>query len=67
MKILNAAITDIGKKRQINEDNLYISKKEGLFVIADGMGGHQAGDMASKIAVEGISDFISATSKDKEK
>ncbi|MFH1729837.1 MAG: Stp1/IreP family PP2C-type Ser/Thr phosphatase [Pseudomonadota bacterium] len=66
MKVLNAAITDVGKKRQINEDNFFISKEEGLFVLADGMGGHQAGDMASKIAVDTIGDFIRATSRDKE-
>jgi protein phosphatase len=66
MRILNAAITDIGKKRQINEDNFFISKEDALFVLADGMGGHQAGDMASRLAVDCIGEFISATTQDKE-
>lgn len=66
MKIQTAAITDIGKKRKVNEDNFLISKDDGLFLIADGMGGHLAGDLASKIAVDTIADFVRSTSEDKE-
>jgi PPM family protein phosphatase len=45
-------ITTPGKQRQINEDSLHIDENLGLFVVADGMGGHNAGEVASKLAVE---------------
>lgn len=53
-------ITDIGNYRSINEDyvNSYISDEFSVFVVADGMGGHNAGEIASKMAVEGIIDFV---------
>lgn len=49
--------TDIGRMRDINQDAYYISSHEEhpLFIIADGMGGHKAGEIASKMAVEIIS------------
>lgn len=50
-------ITDIGKKREINQDCIFMSiesigKLPNLFIVADGMGGHNAGDYASKFAIE---------------
>ncbi len=53
------AITDIGQKRSINQDYVYTSELPignlpNLFLVADGMGGHQAGDVASKYTVEHI-------------
>lgn len=53
------SITDIGKKRKLNQDYVYTSeqpvgKLPNLFLVADGMGGHKAGDFASKYAVETI-------------
>jgi len=52
-------VTDIGKKRKLNQDYVYVSEKPignlpNLFIVADGMGGHNAGDYASKCAVETI-------------
>lgn len=50
MTIRYAAKTDVGRVRQVNEDSLLV--REPLFAVADGMGGHAAGDVASKIAIE---------------
>lgn len=57
--IRSFSVTDIGKKRKLNQDYVYVSEKPignlpNLFIVADGMGGHNAGDYASKCAVETI-------------
>ena len=53
-----AAVTDIGKIREKNEDNVLISSALGLGVVADGMGGHSAGEIASNIAVSVLAETI---------
>ena len=56
--IESAGISDIGKKRKQNEDSLFLDDRMGLYVVADGMGGHNAGEVASKLVVETIQDYI---------
>lgn len=55
------ARTDIGKLRKSNEDYYYVSNEDSsfkLYIIADGMGGYNAGEIASKMATETIKDYI---------
>ena len=44
--------TDIGKKRTHNEDSILVDESMHIFLLADGMGGHQAGEVASDLAVK---------------
>jgi protein phosphatase len=66
MKISYQAVTDIGRKRKGNEDALFLNPEQRLFVVADGMGGHAAGEVASKIAVDSINEFVALTGGDEE-
>jgi len=66
MRITYHALSDKGKKRAINEDSYLINEEENLFIVADGMGGQAAGDVASKIAVEAMEKFILASSREKD-
>jgi len=59
-------LTDVGRKRKHNEDAFALDEVEGLFIVADGMGGHAAGEVAAKITVETIGEFIAATRQKEE-
>jgi protein phosphatase len=61
MPVTSASATDTGRRRSTNEDYLSVREDLGLFVVADGMGGHAAGEVASRMAVEGIVAFIEET------
>ncbi|HEY3122328.1 MAG TPA: Stp1/IreP family PP2C-type Ser/Thr phosphatase [Vicinamibacteria bacterium] len=64
MKIAYHALTDVGRKRKGNEDSLFLNPDQNLFIVADGMGGHAAGEVASKMAVEAINEFVTLTGGD---
>ena len=51
-------MTDVGLRRDHNEDHFYVNDDLGLYIVADGMGGHAAGEVASHTAIRSISDFL---------
>jgi protein phosphatase len=57
MKLKVASKSDIGLQRKINEDNLLVNPDLGLYMVADGMGGHKAGEIASRMAVDTIEEY----------
>jgi protein phosphatase len=56
--IRSFGVSESGPVRPNNEDSLFVSDELGLYVVADGMGGHAAGEVASRLAVEAIENFI---------
>lgn len=54
-------MTDVGCVRKHNEDNMLMAPDLGLFVVADGLGGHAAGEVASQIVVETVGRFVADT------
>jgi protein phosphatase len=58
MRIIPYALSDVGRKREHNEDSFLVRPETGLFAVADGMGGHQAGEKASRMALETLSDVL---------
>ncbi len=66
MRIEVAGNTHVGMKRNHNEDNFLLLPEEALFCVADGMGGHSSGEIASKIAVDELAEFFRMTAKDQD-
>lgn len=64
MKLTAYGVTHPGRVRPNNEDALLWDAPAGLFMVADGMGGHQAGEVASKMAVETVRSFLEASRGD---
>ena len=64
MQVKAFGMTHVGRQRQHNEDSFLVEGTARLFLVADGMGGHAAGEIASRIAVDSISEFIVHTKED---
>jgi serine/threonine protein phosphatase PrpC len=64
IKILAAGVTDIGRVRQHNEDSVLVRPDLNLFLVADGAGGHNAGNVASALAATSVGHYFEATASD---
>ncbi|MBW2225406.1 MAG: protein phosphatase 2C domain-containing protein [Deltaproteobacteria bacterium] len=59
MQYHSAGLTDVGQRRKLNEDAFFVDDDLGLYVVADGMGGHAAGEIASQEAVDTVHGMVS--------
>ena len=64
--IASAGLSDIGRKRHSNQDNFLMDDAHRLYLVADGMGGHQAGEVASQLVVDSMRRYFSANAPDQD-
>jgi protein phosphatase len=64
VKLLSVARTDVGRRRRINEDTLFRDDVRGFYVVADGVGGHNKGEIASREAVEQLRMWVYGADRD---
>jgi serine/threonine protein phosphatase PrpC len=64
VKLLSVARSDVGRKRQINEDAFFRDDDRGFYVVADGVGGHNKGEIASREAVEQLRMWVFGATRD---
>ncbi|HXK60562.1 MAG TPA: Stp1/IreP family PP2C-type Ser/Thr phosphatase [Acidobacteriota bacterium] len=61
-----AALTDVGRKRHINQDFMVLNRSSALYILADGMGGHSSGEVAAKVAANAVNDFVTMANEPQE-
>jgi protein phosphatase len=64
VKLHSVARTDVGRKRQHNEDALFRDDARGFYVVADGVGGHNKGEIASREAVDQLTSWVAGATRE---
>jgi len=64
--IICAALSDVGRRRQVNQDFLILNETSALYVLSDGMGGHSSGEVAARVAASTFDDFVTMANEPQE-